>query len=197
VTSGRLHDAPLTFHRVPDKVTHPIETVECERRGEDGLPCELHSFRKARNELDDVCTIERSGNEEVRKGIAVKHYGVISKKTRKEKETISECVRMKGGRHTSAKARTSYSVRNRPYPCELGLVDSEMRRGRSDKALFVQDLEASRRRKRFGFYGPTASMASIQSGPVQSIYQHTFWAQQPAHDSSLDERHGHAIRQQQ
>ena len=74
VTSRRLQDAPLTFQCVPDKMTHPVEAVECERRSENSLPCELHSFRKARNELDDVCTIESSGNEEVGKGIAVKHY---------------------------------------------------------------------------------------------------------------------------
>lgn len=53
---------------------------------------------------------------------------------------------------TDAKTRTSDTVRNGPKPCQLGLVDGEMRAGGTVQTLLVQDPHRRGCRERFGLH---------------------------------------------
>jgi len=119
-----------SFHRqefahIPTQMPETVPRVKSKGSGKDNLASVLGGIRKTTDELDNVRTVKGAGCNEVG-----------------ERESVEE----------DTKASTGYAVRNGSVPCQLWLVDSEMRAGRTIETLLVQDSYGCRCRDRFGFY---------------------------------------------
>jgi len=78
-----------------------IESMESERCGQDDLGGILDRLRNSRDDLQDVCRVESSRSGKICQEVAV---------------------------HQNTEADTSESIGDGGEPCQLGLVDGEVRR---------------------------------------------------------------------
>lgn len=111
------------FASVPGQMPQAIDSVEGEGSGKDEFSSVLDGFGEITDKVNDMCAVKGSGGDEVGDGEPV------------EQDTETS---------------TSHTVGNRSKPCELRLVDGEMRAAGALQALTVENGITSRRCEALG-----------------------------------------------
>ena len=106
-----------TLSNIPPEMPDAIESMESERRRQDDLGGILDCLRESRDDPQNMCRVESSRSGKVGQEVTVHHCNRLGAEDR------GRCFA-----HTNTEANASKSIGNGGEPCQLGLVDSEVRR---------------------------------------------------------------------
>jgi hypothetical protein len=146
-----------------------VPRVKSKGSGKDNLASVLGGIRKTTDELDNVRTVKGAGCNEVGERESVEDWLSRNRVCMYLEVVSSAPLTMLQILRTDTKASTGYAVRNGSVPCQLWLVDGEMRAGRTIETLLVQDSYGCRCRDRFGFYATVSQRKNMLSTRTSGI----------------------------
>lgn len=116
---------------------HPIPRMVRKRRSQNCLSSILDTFRKARNQLQDMLAVESSGTDKIPKGEPVKNCPFALR-------IVSEMSTLLAQELTNTERYTSHTMSQGTIHVQLDLVDRKMRAARPLHALLIEDVRRFR-----------------------------------------------------